>query len=192
MFIVKQKKVRIACILLHITDIWKYVWNLQNYNLDIHARDDDGWILLHCTRNSGNIELLQYVIEKWGNPYSESKKNMILLHAATIYGHLNLCEALLKYFDFDIHARDDYGWTALHCAAIGGDLQVFQFFLKNGSNVCSKTKESFNCLHLAAYNRHLKMCINLLQNYNFDILARDDDGWTGLHKAAKSGNIELL
>ena len=34
---------------------------------------------------------------------------MILLHAATIYGHLNLCEALLKYFDFDIHARDDYG-----------------------------------------------------------------------------------
>ena len=65
--------------------------------------------MLHCARNSGNIELLHTSLNNGGNPYSESKKNMILLHAATIYGHLNLCEALLKYFDFDIHARDDYG-----------------------------------------------------------------------------------
>ena len=36
------------------------------------------------------------------------------------------------------------------------------------------------------------MCKNLLGNYNFDIDARDDDGWSVLHIAAKSGDINFL
>ena len=36
------------------------------------------------------------------------------------------------------------------------------------------------------------MCKNLLGNYNFVIDARDDDGWSVLHIAAKSGDINFL
>ena len=61
-----------------------------------------------------------------------------------------------------------------------------------GSNVYRKTKISLNYLHFAAYNGHLKMCKNLLQNYNFIIYARDNNGRTVLHIAAKSGDIKLL
>ena len=39
-----------------------------------------------------------------------------------------------------------------------------------------KQKKGLNCLHIAAYKEHLKMCKNLLGNHNFDIDGRDDDG----------------
>ena len=55
-----------------------------------------------------------------------------------------------------------------------------------------KQKKGLNCLHIAAYNRHLKICMKLLQNYSFDIHARDENGWTVLHEAAKSGDIKLF
>ena len=55
-----------------------------------------------------------------------------------------------------------------------------------------KQKKGSNCFNIAAYNRHLKICMKLLQNYNFDIHARDDNGWTVLHEAAKSGDIKLF
>ena len=55
-----------------------------------------------------------------------------------------------------------------------------------------KQKKGLNCLHIAAYKEHLKMCKNLLGNHNFDIDGRDDDGWSVLHIAAKSGDIKLF
>ena len=99
---------------------------------------------------------------------------------------------LLKDYSFDIHARDDDGWTVLHSAAKSGDIQILQYFIENGSNVFSQTKVSQNSLHLAAENGHLKLCKRLLQDFNFDIHARDDNGWTVLHCAVKSGDLELL
>ena len=98
---------------------------------------------------------------------------------------------LLKDYSFDIHARDDDGWTVLHSAAKSGDIQLLQYSIGNGSDAFSKTKCSENILHLAAQNGHLKMCMKLLQDYNFDIHDRDDNGWTVLHSAAKSGDLQL-
>ena len=165
---------------------------LRNYNFDIDARDDNGWTVLHIAAKSGDIKLLQYFIENESNVYSKTKNSSSYLYLAAYNGHLKMCKNLLGNYNFDIHARDNDEWTVLHIDAKSGDIKLFQCFIENVSNVYSKTKEGLNCLHIAAYKEHLKMCINLLQNYNFDIHARDDDGWTGLHKAVKSGNIELL
>ena len=48
-----------------------------------------------------------------------------------------------KNYNFDIRARDDNVWTVLHKAAKSGDIELFQYFIENGSNVYSKTKKRF-------------------------------------------------
>ena len=53
---------------------------------------------------------------------------------------------LLQNYTFDIHARDDNGWTVLHEAAKSGDIELLQYFIENGSHVYSKTKKRFELL----------------------------------------------
>ena len=50
---------------------------------------------------------------------------------------------LLQNYGFDIHARDDNGWTVLHETAKSGDIELLQYFIENGSYVYSKTKKRF-------------------------------------------------
>lgn len=82
--------------------------------------------------------------------------------------------------DFDNHERDDNGLTILHQAPWSGDLELLQYFIKNGSDIFSQTKDDRSCLHLASEEGHLEICRALFQNYNFDIHARDDYGYTVL------------
>ena len=98
---------------------------------------------------------------------------------------------VVVYF-FYIHARDDNGWTVLHRVAQSGDLELFQYLIEHGSDQSSRTKNGKSSFHLSAEKGHLKICRLLLENYNFDIHARDDDDWDVLHRAAWSGDLELL
>ena len=135
---------------------------------------------------------MQYFIENWSNVYSKTKKSLNCLHLPAYDGHLKMCKNLLQKYNFIIHSRDDNGWNVLHIASRSGNIKLLQYFIENESNVYSKTKNSSSYLYLAAYNGHLKMCKNLLGNHNFDINGRDDDGWSVLHIAAKSGDIKLF
>ena len=165
---------------------------LQNYNFDIHARDDNGWTVLHYAALSGDLAVLQYLVENGSDVFSKTKTGENCLQKAAEKGHLKICRALLQNYNFDIHERDDIEWNVLHHAAWSGDVELFQYFIQSGSDIFSKTKDDKTVLHLAANNGYLKMCISLLQNYNFDIASRDDDGWTVLHCASRSGNLELF
>ena len=74
---------------------------------------------------------------------------MNCLNLTAYDGHLKMCKNLLQKYNFVIHSIDDNGWTALHIAARSGDIKLLQYFMENGSNVYSKTKEGSNCLHIA-------------------------------------------
>ena len=165
---------------------------LQKYNFDINARDDGGLTILHSAAWSGDSELLQYLIEKGSDVFSKTKSGRSCLHIAAEEGHLKICRMLLTNYIFAVHERDDDGFAVLHCAALGGDLELFQYLIKNGSDVFSKTKNGRSCLHIAAEQGHLKICRMLLTNYNFAVHERDDDGLAVLHSAALGGDLELF
>ena len=114
------------------------------------------------------------------------------MHLAAQEGHLKICRTFLQIYNFNIRARDDDEWTVLHHAALSGNLELVQYFIQNGSDVFSKTKDDKTVLHLAAKNGYLRMCMALLQNYSLDVNSMDDDGWTVLHCAVRSGNLELF
>ena len=143
---------------------------------------------------SGNLDLFQYLLGKGSHVFRKTKdKQNSCLHIAAVNGHVDLCKTLVEIYYLDILLADDDGWTVLHHAAKSGNLDLFQYLIGKGSDVFSKTKDKQNsCLHIAAVNRHVDLCKTLVEIYYLDILLADDDGWTVLHHAAKSGNLDLF
>ena len=54
----------------------------------------------------------------------------------------------------DIHARDSYGWTALHDAAARGHADCVRELLKAGADKHGKDKAELTPIHLAKQNSH--------------------------------------
>ena len=164
---------------------------LQNYIFDIHRRDDVSYTVLHYAAKSGNLVLFQYLFANGSDIFSKTKDDKTALHLAANNGHLRMCMALLQDYDFDIQPSDDDGWTALHCSARSGNLELFKYLIEKGSEVDSKTKDHANCLHIAAWNGHFKICKVLLEEYKFDIHERNKKGYTALLCAAEFGDLEM-
>ena len=165
---------------------------LDKHCVNIHVNTDNGWSVLHCASQTGDLELFQYLKEKGGDVNGQTKNGRNCLHIAALNGRLRLCKMLLENYNFDLHMDDDDGWSVLHCATKSGDLELFQYLTERGGSVNSVTKKGSNCLHIAAINSHLRLCKMLLENYNFDLHIKDDNGWSLLHCAAKTGDIELF
>ncbi len=74
----------------------------------------------------------------------------------------------------DINAVDKYGETALHRAAVKGDVKEVERLLASGANVDARTKyeKSMSPLHFASQHGHLDVVRALLKG-GADIDARD-------------------
>ena len=60
-------------------------------------------------------------------------------------------------------AADYSGWTPLHCAAVYGHLEVFEFFMGIADNINPHTKCGKFPLYFAADNKHMDICESILK-----------------------------
>ena len=58
------------------------------------------------------------------------KPHKSTLHIVVSGGHLDLLKILLKKFRADWRATDDWGWTALHEAAVSGNKEIIRFLMR--------------------------------------------------------------
>ena len=58
------------------------------------------------------------------------KPHKSTLHVVVSGGHLDLLKILLKKFKADWRATDDWGWTALHEAAVSGNKEIIRFLMR--------------------------------------------------------------
>ena len=87
---------------------------------------------------------------------------------------------------------DNEGSTSLHYFARYGSYKSIKFLVSMGTDINLKTKQSINCLHIAANYGHLNLCKTLINKYNVDVELPDNDGWTALHFSARSGRYEIV
>ncbi|XP_059474675.1 uncharacterized protein LOC132196201 isoform X2 [Neocloeon triangulifer] len=109
-------------------------WLVEEFDLKIGDKNDDGWNALHNAIRSGNLELAKYFLEK--DPaliksVDDSKGHNLLQFACDWRGGKKIVEY--------IHSRD-------------GDL------------IKQKTKEGKTALHLAAEKENLDSCVWLVEN----------------------------
>ena len=164
----------------------------QKHNFDKDMADNSGWEPLHHSAESGSYEMVRFFAGKRSDFLPKTKDGQNCLHIAAVNGHLNLCKILIAKHKYDVHMADDRGWTALHFSAQNGSYENVKFFADNKANICLKTKEGVNCLHIAATYGHLNLCKTLIEEHSFDVHICDDFGWSALHYSVKNGNYEMI
>ena len=97
--------------------------------------------------------------------------------------------ALLKQ-GVDVSAAQPDGMTALHWAALHGDMPLASMLLAAGANVRARTRlGDYTALHLASQGGHLALMQALIAA-GADVSARTSTGATPLLFASRSGDVE--
>ncbi len=100
-----------------------------------------------------------------------------------------------KSGEVDWLVRDAYigrwGWTALHRAAIQGDVGMLERMLDMGGDPNSHTKNGWHVVHEAAAWGQLD-CLRLLVARGANASALNRNGWSCLHFAAANGQTETV
>uniref|UniRef100_A0A336M3E4 CSON011377 protein n=1 Tax=Culicoides sonorensis TaxID=179676 RepID=A0A336M3E4_CULSO len=92
-----------------------------------------------------------------------------------------------------INVQNSDGNTALHLAAIHGNLNLTKTLLENEIDTIILNKKQQTALHLATYHNRYQIIKAILHHTKVDILNLTDlNGDTVLHYASKSGDIKIV
>ena len=93
-----------------------------------------------------------------------------------------------EYLAEEINKTDMSGYTALHYAARNGNYEICKLLIDSKANVNCTTKSCLSTpLHRASYMCHSKI-VQLLLNYEANVLVQDCDGKCALHKCVENTN----
>ncbi|MCX6877442.1 MAG: ankyrin repeat domain-containing protein [Verrucomicrobia bacterium] len=107
------------------------------------------------------------------------------------FDYLKIAELLLAG-GVDLQARDCEGQTALHWAAISGNVEVLGLLISKGAEVDAKdTLNGRTPLHHAVNSADAKT-VAILLDKGADITAKDSNGCQPIHLATQAGNVEVL
>ncbi len=106
---------------------------------------------------------------------------------AVIYGDFEKVKEMLKEDKAFIHAKDKYGFTALHNAMSEEQFAIVAYLITLGADVNAQNDEGISPLHLACYVENAE----LLVKGGADINLTDIRGNTPLHTLISDGEERL-
>ena len=165
---------------------------INKHNIDLRLPNNQGWTAFHYFAKNGSYELVKAVVDMGIDINLKTNNAQNCLHIAAENGHLNLCRKLISKHNIDVQSPDNDGWNALHYFAKNGSYELVKVVADMGNNIKQQTNEEKNCLHIAADNSHLNLCMTLINKHNFHAQLPDLGGWTALHYFAENGSYELL
>lgn len=169
--------------------------NGQDINLQLEEAALNGNLdhVLNLVTNGARV----YFIDEYDNVgidmiFTDNLYQVVFNHAV-IGGYLNLLKSLLNTYkqEIDVNKGDNDGRTALHFAALTGNLEVLLFLLEIHANVHQVDNCGRTVLHFAALNRHSNLVLALLEA-QVNINARDNDGRTILHSAVNKNDLNFI
>lgn len=98
---------------------------------------------------------------------------------------------MINFIDDDPDLNDDEGKTALHYAAMEGNLEKVKKLLEDGANINAQDKFGGTVLYYATLISRTEVIKELLAR-GADINIRNMEGETALYDAVREGNIEIV
>ncbi|MDR1236288.1 MAG: ankyrin repeat domain-containing protein [Holosporaceae bacterium] len=171
------------------------------YNYDFF----EDWVtLLYCAARSGNVEMLQFLLEE-GVKKGLTASTADVLKAVDASGATPLHSAvkgeskeMVKFLigaGVDVKACDGDGFTALHYAAKVENVEIVKLLLTNEADVAAYDKYGCVPLHYAANFRNKEIVELLLEEgtkKGLTVNVRDKAEYIPLHYAAIGGTVEIL
>jgi len=96
---------------------------------------------------------------------------------------------------WDVNAKSNVGWTALHFAAKFDKVDVIAALIKAGADVNAKDNNGWTALHHKAVCFVVKCRVNVIAaliKADANVNAKANNGWTALQTAAKYGNMNAV
>ena len=176
----------------------------ENADVSHNDADDLKWNPFHFASISGDCEIVRSLFPKLKDSfYKLSSSNQTCLHIAALNGQVGVTKFLVEGNSFNLEDEDKRKWTLIHCAAFSGNYEVFQYLLKKGSDLLKVTNDGDNCLHIASYCGHLRICELILFRYHLKLYRNNEketDNWlnsadctgnTCLHNAVKKKHVKI-
>lgn len=123
-------------------------------------QDGIGRTLLYFAAQTGNIVMINVLLDGGYDVNARDVNNDTALHAAAQEGHLEAAKALILCGADAI--EDCEGVLPIHCAANSGNTDLIELCLNHGMSVNSADDFGGTPLHYAAHNGHVKAVIFLL------------------------------
>ncbi|KAI6651579.1 Serine/threonine-protein phosphatase 6 regulatory ankyrin repeat subunit A-like [Oopsacas minuta] len=164
---------------------------LATVQLDRNMTYYQGKTALHIACMLGNKSIVEVLLHVGWRPDAPSKQLRTPLHEATIAGHHQLFSLLVEKESVELNAKDKYGYTATHLAALHGETRcLFQLVEMECDTSLEDTCGRLPS-HLAASRGHLET-LEALSECGFDIDGEDYQGRLPAHYAAESGSLDCL
>ena len=158
---------------------------VESHGLDPESQDKDGVTCLHIIAKQGDKEIYQYLVPRVkNNPTPKDKAGRSPLHYAGRHYEMSLY--LIQSFNIHPEDKDSNGFTGLHAACRGGNIQLVSHYLTNLK--CDKdilTNSSKGLLYFACRSGNLELVRVLIDKFNLVPVQGDIDG-------AKSVNAESI
>jgi len=192
---------------------------LLQYGVDPNVQNERGRTPLHVAAIRGRVDVVRFLLEHGANPNARDKDSMTPLHLMsdyyeflsllTSYGdmdevlkygnpqpprwvpfHVEVAKLLLEH-GADLNAKNKYGWTPLHYAALNGRVDIVATLLEHGADPNVQDKFGRTPLHLAASEGRVDV-VRLLLERGADPTVKDKDGDTPLDIARRRGHREVV
>lgn len=101
---------------------------------DVNEKDVDGATPLHAACLSGNLRVVQILLDKGANIEATEMRGQTPMHWAAQRGHTQ-CINLLKMRGANVNARDEFQRTPLRQAAKNGHEEAISALISHGANI---------------------------------------------------------
>ena len=152
----------------------------------VEKRDSTGGTSLLYACASGQMDVVELLVARGGDPTSENRRGENGLLLAAKFARSSMVRYLLGRFRFSKEHEDWRKHRALDYPAINGDLKTMEAFREGGMPPDART-----LAETAKYAR-IQVIDRLINCYGIQLSGRDSQGRTPLLNAAANGSVKLL
>ncbi len=165
---------------------------LLDAGINVNSTGNYGYTALHYCFTKGNLHAAISLLKRNANIDAVDDEGQTCLYKSCVDGHVNMVMFLLEnnYLNL-MHVKAHDGMTALHVAALHGNVEIIEQLLIYGANINDVCKDNSTAVHLAALWGHTNAVLLLLK-YGADILIKTSSGFTLLHTACSCSHADDL